>query len=153
MQAAWIVEFSPDGKLIATGSEDSTVRLWDTATGSLVRSFNGHSRGIWALTFSEDGSQLASASIDNTVIVWDAATGDKIQQFETEVVKDDAHGNPNITYNEDFDDSIPARSPVRRNNQLCYLSSSTVETYEQKRLEDIQDDTVHRSHCLVQNLS
>lgn len=103
MQAAWIVEFSPDGKLIATGSEDSTVRLWDTATGSLVRSFNGHSRGIWALTFSEDGSQLASASIDNTVIVWNAATGDKIEQFQTEVVKDDAHGNPNITYNEDFD--------------------------------------------------
>lgn len=103
MQAAWIVEFSPDGKLIATGSEDSTVRLWDTTTGNLVRTFNGHSRGIWALTFSEDGSRLASASIDNTVIVWNTATGDKIEQFETEVVKDDAHGNPNIWYNENFD--------------------------------------------------
>src|SRR5262249_43404275 len=63
--------YAPDGRTLALGCSDGTVRLWDTSTTRELRRLAGHRDRVVALAFSPDGSRLASASWDTTVLVWD----------------------------------------------------------------------------------
>jgi WD40 repeat protein/serine/threonine protein kinase len=65
--------FSPDGRRLASGSDD--VVLWDVATGRPARTLRGHAGGVKSVAFSPDGRRLASDSRDNTVVLWDVETG------------------------------------------------------------------------------
>ena len=69
------VAFSPDGKSIASGSADNTVRLWDTATGEVLKIFKGHTAWVWHVAFSPDGETIASGSWDTTIRLWNSTTG------------------------------------------------------------------------------
>jgi WD40 repeat protein len=75
--SGWVqsVAFSPNGQLIASGSYDNTIRLWNPATGFLYRLLEGHLGLVSSITFSLDGQLLASGSYDTTVRVWDPKTG------------------------------------------------------------------------------
>ncbi|MBN1955416.1 MAG: protein kinase [Anaerolineae bacterium] len=66
--------FSPDGTLLATCSDDTTIKLWDTATGELVATLGGDGAYIQTLAFSPDGRLLASVGGDPGVRLWDMAT-------------------------------------------------------------------------------
>jgi WD40 repeat protein len=65
------VAFSPDGRLLASGSRDKTIKLWEVASGSLVRTLTGHTDSVFSVAFSPDGRLLASGSDDNTIRLWD----------------------------------------------------------------------------------
>ena len=56
--------FSPDRRQLASGSIDTTVRLWDAQTGACVRTLEGHGDTVLSVSFSPDGKQLASGSDD-----------------------------------------------------------------------------------------
>jgi WD40 repeat protein len=65
------VAFSPDGRLLASGSDDKTIKLWEVASGSLVRTLSGHTNDVRSVAFSPDGRLLASGSDDKTIKLWD----------------------------------------------------------------------------------
>jgi WD40 repeat protein len=73
--SAVCISFSPDGRVLATGHTDNTIKLWDAATGRELRAFHGHRHVVDGVAFSPDGRRLASASKDFTLKIWDVATG------------------------------------------------------------------------------
>ena len=66
--------FDPKGQTLASASEDATVKLWETGSGELIGTFEGHKSRVRSVTFDPPGGMLASGSDDTTVRQWDADT-------------------------------------------------------------------------------
>ncbi len=67
--------FTSDGKLLASGSVDHTVKIWDALAGTELRALKGHDMSVLSVAFSPDDKLIASGSADNTVKVWEVNTG------------------------------------------------------------------------------
>ena len=66
----WSIAFSPDGKTLASGSWDKTIRLWNPQTGKRISTLRGHTQRVWSVAFSPDSKTLFSSSFDKTIKIW-----------------------------------------------------------------------------------
>ncbi|KAK3366724.1 hypothetical protein B0T24DRAFT_367243 [Lasiosphaeria ovina] len=73
--SVYSVAFAPNSTVLASGSYDHTIRLWDASTGQLQRTLEGHSSAVSSVAFASNSTMLASGSYDNTIRLWDASTG------------------------------------------------------------------------------
>jgi WD40 repeat protein len=88
--AVYCVAWSPDGKQVVSGSLDHSLKLWDAASGNLVREFKaykekdfekGHRDSIFAVAFSNDGKFIVSGSSDKTIKIWNVADGTVVREL------------------------------------------------------------------------
>ena len=75
------LDFSSDGKLLASGAADKAVRIWDVATGAMSRNLEAHSSHVLSVAFRHDMRRLVSASSDNSMKTWDLRTSDVLKTF------------------------------------------------------------------------
>lgn len=73
--------FSPDGKILATCSYDTQVKLWDVVNGKLLHTFKDHSDSVYGVAFHPQGKMLATCAADRTVKVWEVATAKLLFTF------------------------------------------------------------------------
>jgi WD40 repeat protein/DNA-binding Xre family transcriptional regulator len=68
--------------LLASGSSNYTVKIWNASTGKLLRILSGHTNSVWSVAWSPDGMLLASTSSDRTTKIWQASTGELLRTLE-----------------------------------------------------------------------
>jgi WD40 repeat protein len=85
---AWVndLSFSRDGTVIASGSRDGTIKLWNTASGDEICTLRGHNSAITCVSFSPDGDRLVSGSFDETIKLWDTSTFREVQTYNARSV-------------------------------------------------------------------
>ena len=71
------IAMSPDGTTLASGSRDSTIKLWDTKTFEETATLRGSDSEIWSVAFSPDGSMLAAGTVDGWITLWDVASRER----------------------------------------------------------------------------
>ncbi|MBD2496232.1 serine/threonine-protein kinase [Nostoc sp. FACHB-280] len=76
------VAFAPNGRILASGSDDKTIKLWNLATGTEISTLKGHLKWIWAIAFHPHGKILASGSADQTIKLWNLATTEEIRTLK-----------------------------------------------------------------------
>ncbi|HEY9675685.1 MAG TPA: serine/threonine-protein kinase [Waterburya sp.] len=76
------VAMTPDGKTLAMGGDDGTIRLWNVQTGKFTNTLKSHTSGIYALSFSPDGTTLVSGSADATIKIWNSHSGNLIRTLK-----------------------------------------------------------------------
>jgi WD40 repeat protein len=70
------VALSADGRLVASGSVDGTVRLWDTSSGGPLATLQAHTGAVWSVALSTNGRLLATGGLDGMVRLWEVLRGD-----------------------------------------------------------------------------
>lgn len=129
-----VVAFSPDGRMLASGGLNNSIKLWDMNTGKVLHTFKKHTNRINSIAFSPDGSILASGSEDHTVKLWDLKTGKGLSTLE-------GHGN-----------SISSLAFCPYGRTLASGSSDkTIKLWELSTYDEL--DTLHGHDCLVKSLS
>ncbi|NER34320.1 MAG: protein kinase [Oscillatoria sp. SIO1A7] len=73
---------SPDGRTIASGSADETIKIWDAKSGELINTLPGHEKSVYSLAISPDGKTLVSGGGDKAIEIWDLRTNERKKTLE-----------------------------------------------------------------------
>ncbi len=135
------VAYSPDGQRIISGSDDYTIRIWDTVSGVAVREpLKGHTKRVWSVAYSPDGRYIISGSDDMSIQIWDAMTGTAVRGSQGAYISEmkfishspDGHhivsaSSGEITHvsNSLAHDSIPFSSRSNPIHSMLYLQPDT----------------------------
>ncbi|KAJ6176749.1 hypothetical protein N7485_003663 [Penicillium canescens] len=79
LDSVYSVAFCSDRSMLASGSSDETIKLWNVKTGKELQTLTGHTSWVSSMAFSSDGSILASGSYDHTIKLWDVKTSKELQ--------------------------------------------------------------------------
>ncbi|KAM0443818.1 hypothetical protein ACHAO4_010354, partial [Trichoderma viride] len=90
------VAFSADGRDIASGSSDNTIKIWDATTGKERQTLRSHSRLVTSVAFSANSRDIASGLSDNTIKIWDATTGK-----ERQTLRGHSHSATSVAFSAD----------------------------------------------------
>ena len=82
------VSFSPDGRRVATASEDGSAKIWDSGSGQELLSLRAHKGSVRSVAFSPDGRRLATGSDDQTVQIYALDISDLMKLARTRVTRD-----------------------------------------------------------------
>ncbi len=82
LAAVGTILFSPDGKTLATGSRDTTVKILEIPTGKIINTFPADDSPIWSVAFNTNGTQLVAGTYHWRIIVWNLQTGEPFRVFE-----------------------------------------------------------------------
>ena len=76
------VAYNPDGQILASGSYDNTIKLWNLTKNKEIRTFKGHSAWVAAVAITPNNKSLVSGSYDNTIKLWNLVNGEQIRTFK-----------------------------------------------------------------------
>ena len=140
------VAFNHDGSLLASASDDKTVRLWDPSSGQQLNMLTGHSGWVPSVAFNHDGSLLASGSNENTVRLWNPSSGQQLNTLTSH------SGFPtSLAFN--HDGSLLASGSYDGTVQLWQSDHQKVLTYLQQKIDSTQHICIvyHILSCAQQN--
>ncbi len=80
-EGVYFVAFAPDGRTVISGNRDTTLKLWDVATGQKLRTFEGHTKPVIGVAFDPNGHTVISGSLDKTLKLWEVETGKEMRSF------------------------------------------------------------------------
>jgi WD40 repeat protein/class 3 adenylate cyclase len=121
----YFLDFSPDGKYLATTSQDQTAKIWDLSTGTEQRTLSGHSDEVFGVDFSPDGSRLATASYDGSARVWDISTGKTLLTLTNPDNLTSVHFSPGgsrLLTNGQYDGTIKVRDAASGEELLSFTA-------------------------------
>ena len=99
-RSVYSVAWSPDGQHALSGSDDTTVRLWEVESGRCLRVLEGHTDRVWSVAWSPDGQHALSGSDDKTVRLWEVESGRCLRALE---------GHSDSVYERGLESRRPAR--------------------------------------------